>query len=298
MRESTHSDVSAVRVPVLEIGGSHVTAAAIGPGLATVLSRYDVPLHPYGSREELFDAFATAGGQLDAPAKATWGVAIPGPFDYAAGVGRFTGVGKFESLNGVDVGAALRDRLDARDVRFVNDADAFGMGEAVAGAARGYERVVCLTLGSGIGSAFLADGRLVKSGDEVPPSGYVYTVSYEQRGIEDWFSRRALRAAFRQASGRDAEVIQIADLVRHGDPVATQVWRTGFLAMTKALAPWFHRFGAQAVVIGGAIAKSWDVVEPAVVAGFEAAGSAVLVLPAARPDDAALLGAAQWACAG
>ncbi len=78
---------------------------------------------------------------------------MPGPFDYPTGVGRFAGVGKFESLAGVDVGAGLRERLTGRAERlcFLNDADAFAIGEYRAGAARGHQRVVCLTLGTGWG---------------------------------------------------------------------------------------------------------------------------------------------------
>ncbi|MFE7578134.1 ROK family protein, partial [Streptomyces sp. NPDC057521] len=93
-------------VPVLEIGGTHVTAAVIDtasarPAPLTVV-REPVPADaPAG---ELLDAIAAAGARAEAPAGAHWGVAIPGPFDYETGVGRFRGIGKFEALHGVDVG--------------------------------------------------------------------------------------------------------------------------------------------------------------------------------------------------
>ena len=41
---------------------------------------------------------------------------------------------------------------------FVNDAEAFGLGEWRAGAARGRRRAVAITLGTGVGSVFVADG--------------------------------------------------------------------------------------------------------------------------------------------
>jgi polyphosphate glucokinase len=50
----------------------------------------------------------------------------------------------------------------SRDIHFVNDADAAGVAEAQFGAARGVSGlVIMLTLGTGIGSAFLIDGTLV-----------------------------------------------------------------------------------------------------------------------------------------
>lgn len=282
-------------VPVLEIGGSHVTAALVDLDAATVVRREDLGVEPDAGRDDLLGRFATAGQRLGATAGATWGVAIPGPFDYRAGIARFAGVGKFESLNGVDIGAELAGRLDAGALRFVNDADAFGIGEAAVGAARGHRRAVCLTLGSGIGSAFLADGLPVKSGDQVPTEGFVYTLSHAGRPLEDSMSRRALRAAYRQATGQDLDVHQIADLVRAGDPEAARVWGAGFDAMTAAIAPWVRRFAADLVVVGGAIARSWDLVGPALADGFELAEVPVTVVPADRPEDAALFGAARWA---
>ena len=64
-------------------------------------------------------------------AASTLGVAMPGPFDYDTGIGRFHDVGKFDALNGVDVGAALRPRRPGLPpaIAFVNDAAAFAIGE-------------------------------------------------------------------------------------------------------------------------------------------------------------------------
>lgn len=282
-------------IPVLEIGGSHVTAALVDLATARVEGRCDLGVEPDADRATLLERFATAGQHLGLGEGKVWGVAIPGPFDYEHGVGQFTGVGKFESLNGVDVGSALRDQLGAPTIRFVNDADAFGIGEAAVGAARGHARALCLTLGSGVGSTFLADGLPVKSGDQVPSNGYVYTLNHHGRDLEDSMSRRALRTAYRRATGRDVDVAEIAQLVRTGDADAARVWEAGFAAMTGAIAPWIRRFGADLVVVGGAIARSWDLVGPAVTDGFAAASAPVVVVPAARPEDAALFGAARWA---
>lgn len=282
-------------VPVLEIGGSHVTAALVDPATRIVLKRRDLPLPLTAGRDELVGIFLAAARGIDAPARAPWGVAIPGPFDYRRGIGRFAQVGKFDALNGVDLGAALKPELAAGRIRFLNDADAFGIGEVVAGAGRGHDLVVCLTLGTGVGSSFIAGGQPTKSGDQVPPDGFVHVLTHAGRDLEDWMSRRALRRAYANATGRDADVIDIAALARAGDPVALEVWQTAVAAMTATIGPWIRRFGADIVVIGGAIARSWDLVGPLTTAGFAAASAPVEVVPAEHPDDAALFGAARWA---
>jgi glucokinase len=279
----------------LEIGGSHVTAALVAIESAEVLKRCDLPVEPDADRETLLDQFVAAGLDLGAEEGGNWGVAIPGPFDYSGGIGRFQGVGKFESLRGYDLGAALRSRLLTEHVRFVNDAIAFGLGEAYAGAARHYQRALCITLGTGVGSAFVAGRKPVISGPNVPPEGFVHHLKYRGKSLEDFVSRRALRADYRHATGTDLDVQQIAELVRSGDGKATNTWNRAMTVLTTTIAPWAKKFGAEVVVVGGSIAKSWDLVEPGLIAGFSAAAAPVNVVPAELADEAALFGAAHWA---
>ena len=62
---------------------------------------------------------------------------------------------------GLDAEALLSERLEM-PVTVLNDADAAGLAEAQHGAAKGVDGVVILlTFGTGIGSAYLCDGRLV-----------------------------------------------------------------------------------------------------------------------------------------
>jgi polyphosphate glucokinase len=62
---------------------------------------------------------------------------------------------------GTDVAALVRERT-GREALVVNDADAAGLAEVRYGAARGVQgTVLVLTLGTGIGSALVRDGRLV-----------------------------------------------------------------------------------------------------------------------------------------
>lgn len=283
-------------IPVLEIGGTHVTAALVDPAVGEVVPGPDarLPIDGAGSTGEILGAVIACGALLAQPAGQAWGVAIPGPFDYARGIGRFERVGKFDSLNGVDVRAALVDGLRAADVAFVNDADAFLLGEWASGAAKDVERVAGITLGTGVGSAFLAAGRIVDRGPDVPPEGRLDLLSIDERPLEDTVSRRALLAAYRERSASQArsETIDVDELARRaqrGDPVARDVFEGAMAALGRALAPWLDRFEAEMLVVGGSIARSWHLVAPPI---QHALPDAVDVRPAARPDEAALVGAA------
>jgi glucokinase len=279
-------------VPVLEVGGTHVSAALVDPETWSVLSTTRLALDAQAGAEPLLDRFVTAAGLVSADAGAWWGVAMPDPFDYERGIGRFHDVGKFESLNGVDIGAALRSRLRPLPdgVVFVNDADAFALGEWIAGAAAGADRCVGITLGTGIGSGWLADGVVVDPGS--PPGGRAHRLTVDGRPLEDLVSRRAIRRTYAAAGGDPAaDVRQIADAARSGDDRATAVLAECFGALGRALAAPIADFDADVVVIGGSMARSWDLFEPPFRAG---AGSVPLprMVCAAHSGTAPLAGAA------
>ncbi|WP_282085389.1 ROK family protein [Streptomyces tendae] len=293
-----------VPVPVLDIGGTHVTVALVDPtaGRPVVSSVTRRPLRAHDPADGILDAIAHAARELPDGHRPHWGVAVPGPFDYDTGIGRFTGIGKFESLTGVDVGAGLRQRLADRAERlcFLNDADAFAIGEYRAGAAAGHDRALCLTLGTGVGSAFLSAGRPVHDGALVPPGGRVHRLTVAGRPLEETVSRRGIRAHYARlrapGEGGDLpDVQEIAARAGQGNAAAAEALRYAFDALGRALAPWVRRFGATAVVVGGSIARSWDMVRPPLVSGLASAGGAdVPVLPARQSADAPLIGAAHW----
>ncbi|MFI6093092.1 ROK family protein [Streptomyces sp. NPDC051218] len=302
------------RVPVLEIGGTHVTAAVVDMtnGVPVADSLVRRPVSADAGAAEILDSFAAAARHTAAPADAQWGVAVPGPFDYAAGIGRFRGIGKFESLHDVDVGAELRERLpDPRTIRFLNDADAFAIGEHRGGAAEGRSRSVCITLGTGVGSSFLLDGQPVTEGLAVPPDGRAHRITVDGLPLEEVISRRAIRARYARAAGlaqgsQGPDVSDVAALARTGDPQATAVILECFSTLGRALAPWCGAFRADVMVVGGSMAASWDLIGPALReglttgaenAGHEAAAAvaAMDLRSAQRPHDAPLIGAAHWA---
>jgi glucokinase len=290
--------VTSPATPVLEVGGTHVSSALVDADAGALVGpahRRDVDAAAPAS--DLIDAFVRVGRLLVAPDPAAWGVAMPDPFDYRRGIARFDGVGKFDSLRGVDVRALLAERLPGRPrhILFLNDADAFTLGEWAYGAAAGSRRCVGLTLGTGVGSGWLVDGRIVSSGAGVPPDGRAHRLEVDGAPLEDTVSRRAIRRAYQQAGGdTDADVREIAEQARSGVRVASEVLQHAMRALGRALAPRVRDFGADIIVVGGSMARSWDLFGPWFIDGF-GAGPAPPVALARHPEDAALLGAARFA---
>lgn len=260
-------------IGALELGGSHVSSALIDLDSGRVEGSIRVSLDPGASREELLRGLGAAADHVREYEPI--GFAVPGPFDHERGVCLIRGLGKLEALYGIDLREAL-----ALDAVFLNDAEAFLLGEAEAGAARGHERAIGLTLGTGLGSAFLFGGELVREGGEVPPSGDLHTAPFRGGAVEDVISARAIRAS----TGRDPEAL--AQLADEGDAEAVDAFAQFGANLAESLDPWLHAFNPSVVVVGGGIAGAWR---------HFASELPPIAVRAERPEDAALIGAAIWA---
>jgi glucokinase len=260
-----------MNAPVIDVGGTHVTAALADTVRWRTVdgTRQRVPLRSDGTAAEIVATLVSAIRSLGDISAPVLGVSMPGPFDYDKGIGRFHGVAKFAALNGVDVGLALRAALPTPPARiaFVNDASAFAIGEWIGGAAQGAGRVVGITLGTGVGSAFLDHGHVISDGPDVPPSGYAHLLCISGRPLEDVVSRRAIIAAYQSATGSGTagppalDVDTIAHRAADGDNVARSVFDRAIGALGDALRPWLIRFGADVLVVGGGMATSWEIIE-------------------------------------
>ncbi|MGW7545715.1 ROK family protein [Streptomyces sp. NPDC054770] len=293
-------------VSVLEIGGTHVTAADVDTVTRTLVAgrAFGEAVDGQGSAEEILAALVRCATPLTGRSAHRWAVALPGPFDYHSGIGHYEGVGKFDALRGFDLGAALTAALPgATAVHFCNDADAFVLGEWWAGAARGHRRAAGITLGTGVGSCFLHDGRILRHGPGVPPEGRIHTLRYAGRPLEDTVSRRALRHAYGRASGASPpDVRDIARRARHGDRAAASVFTGAFTALGRVLGPILTAFEPTVLVVGGAIAGAWDLIARPLRAGLTDTDPALtgrlVITPAHQPSQAPLLGAAYLATTG
>ena len=292
--------------PVLDVGGTHVQACRVDTMTWTVLPHtvHRTRLDSNGSAEAIIGAMASCAQGLRLRPSETLAVAMPGPFDYAAGVGRFHGVGKFDALAGFDVRRALLARLapPPRELAFMNDAEAFGLGEWLAGSARGHQRAVAITLGSGVGSAFVEAGNIVSSGSSVPPEGHVYRLLIRGRPLEEAVSRRAIVAAFRRAApgaaGADLDVIDIAARALRGDEAAARLFSEAFYLLGTTLAPWLMRFGAEILVVGGGLTGAWPLIGAPLCSGLAETTCHVPVVRSGDTEAATAAGAAWHGTAG
>ena len=283
-------------VLAFDVGGSHVAAALVDLTTLIIESAQSRPLDTRGSAEAVMDAFGEIGAGIlaKAPAGRTAGIAMamPGPFDYQNGICYIRGQEKYDRLYGFDFRRAMTARFPdvlPRAIRFVNDASAALLGEIHAGAAAGADRVIGLTLGTGIGSAFAVGGRIVTAGPGVPSHGYIYCLPWKEGTVEDVLSSRGLQGRYREVSGDTCDAKEIAALAAT-DPQAKKVMEDFGHDLGSVLLPLATNFRPNVIVLGGAIARSAHLFLPIAQEGIEKSGARLKVFHLL--DHAALVGAA------
>ncbi len=281
-----------------DIGGSHICSAVVDLAEGTICGEtVTTPVDSRAGAVEILDAWAgnirQAASSVPGGTVRRIGFAFPGPFDYVRGISLIHGVDKFDRLYGLDIARSMQARLpDACDFRFVNDASAFALGECLGGAARDAGRVVALTLGTGVGSGFVENGRLVESGEEVPANGWVYCLPFGDGIVDDAFSTRWICSRYEQLTGeRIAGAREAAE--RHAaDAAARQLFDEYGERLATFAGPVLRRFRSETLVLGGNIARACPLFGPAMRRRFERDGLAVEIRVSDLMDRAALLGAA------
>lgn len=284
----------------IDVGGSHVSSAVIDVVTGEMVGDVcTTPLDSKGCASEILDAFEenvkAAVMASGAGAVRNVGFAFPGPFDYVRGVSTVHGVDKYEHIYGLDIRASLAPRLaglGVEDFRFVNDASAFALGECIGGAARNADRVLALTLGTGVGSGFVAGRKLVESGDEVPANGWVYSLPFEGTIVDDSFSTRWICRRYKELTGEEVRGAKdVAD--RYADSgAARRLFDEYGGRLAQFAVPVMERFRADALVLGGNISRAYPLFGGPMKAVMDAMGCDVKVLVSSLMDKAALTGAA------
>ena len=281
-----------------DIGGHHIAAALVDGATGGIVQgsyrRRDTDRK--ASPEALIAEWSALIDELDSLAGgrvAGVGVAMPGPFDYARGVAHFQGTDKFEALNGVNVRDALRGRARRPyDIRFLNDATAFAVGCWRMGDAPRTGRAAGLTLGTGLGAAFLEDGIPVIAGEGVPPDGSLWSLPFKAGIADDYVSARWILDQARAVLGLSADgVAEVASLARR-DPAAAAIFEAYGENLAAIAVPWLVSFGAAGVILGGRITGAFDLFAPSLQRTFESVGAAVSIRTHQNTEDAAIVGAA------
>lgn len=146
----------------IDLGGTNIAIGIVDENYNIVL-KDKVPTHTERPTSAIMDDMANLCKSLLERLNLTFsdigsaGIATPGAVDIANGVVRYSPNIKMENY---PIASELKARIPVKDVFVENDANAAALAEAKAGAGKGLDDVVMITLGTGVGGGIVIGGKL------------------------------------------------------------------------------------------------------------------------------------------
>ena len=287
----------------IDVGGTNTKVLLATPDLE-VIDRIDLPTPAHAGGDAIVTVAVQAVRVLLDRHRASLagvGVGAAGVVDATTGTVLVT-ANSFTGWAGYGVTAAVSEALGV-PATLDNDVNAFLLGELAAGAVAGEPDALGMTLGTGVGGALVLGGTLFAgprgaAGEigHVPGFSDVRCTCGQVGHLETIAGARGIADRYAERSGRRVSARAVADAARAGDPDAAAVFATTGWGIARAALLTAGILDVTTVVIGGGVARSWDLLEPAVTAAIAAeppvSGATIRLAQSALGADAVALGAA------
>ncbi len=217
--------------------------------------------------------------------------------------------------NEVPLQRLLEDAL-ALPVVLENDANAVAYGENCFGAGRGLKSLICITLGTGVGGGLILDGKIWRGAFGM--AGEVGHMVIEPDGNKCSCGNRGCLETYASATGivrMARETVHRGDAswdtgnlttetlegaARGGDKAAASLFSSAGRYLGIGVSSLLHILNPEAVIIGGGVARAWDIFYPSMSEEinkrcFREVVERTKIMPASLGDNAGILGAARLA---
>ena len=242
----------------IDLGGTNIKAVAVtADGDVIEHSTCEVEDEAVGALAEIIRQqiaeFERRRGE-----QASWiGIASPGQ-QAPDGLSMASVGGRLHGLEGVVWTELLKAE---HPIPVINDAHAALLGEVWKGAGRGCLDVVLLTLGTGVGGAILAGGRLLTG--HIGRAGHLGHISLNVDGapdiigipgsLEDAIGNSTLAA---RSNGRFTTTRQLVEAYRADDAAASDIWLRSVYQLACAVASIINILDPEVLILGGGIAQA------------------------------------------
>lgn len=292
----------------LDVGGTNLVAAVFDDRF-NMLSRKGIPAGATRSWQEIVGDMASISDDVVKTAGISyediecWGIGMPSCIDRRTGL--LVNAHQFGWKN-VPIHEWLAPLLPL-PVRIDNDANCAAYGEALAGAAKGHQDVVMLTLGTGVGSGIILGGQIFSGHDGMGAELGHTTLVHQgrvcncgMRGcLEAYCSATALIKRGKEVLGSRCDNAEyIFTLARDGHCEALALIDEYVSFLASGLASIATIFRPEVLILGGGVANAGDFLIDRVNAKMESVtynGGTIGVPPVVRAtlgNDAGLIGAA------
>ncbi len=265
----------------IDLGGTNIKVGIVDESY-NIISRSSVKTNLPRPAEGIVDGICEAvqlaldGAGLSIGDINSIGIGTPGAANRSTGTVLYSNNLGFKDT---PLGEMLTKRL-GREIYVENDANAAAYGEYLAGSGKGYENVVVITLGTGVGGGIIIDGKIYTGfnfcGAELGHTVIEYNgrpCSCGRKGcFEAYSSATALITATKKAmeEHKDSKLWEIAgsidnvdgktafDGMRAGDKIACDVVNEYIEYLGCGLTNVVNIFQPQVLLIGGGVCKEGD----------------------------------------
>lgn len=289
-------------VVAVDIGGTSMVLAAVTPQ-GDILDRLELPSAARQGGDKFTEIIAETT-MSRWPGAAAIGVGTAGTVQ--PGTGTIIAAGDtFSNWVGYPFGAQLTGQT-GKPVSVINDVNAFLLGEAQYGAAKGRDDCLAIMLGTGVGGALLVDGTVVNgrrgaAGEigHMPGFGDRPCTCGGTGHLETLAGGRAIARRFARAADLPEDSVTartVALAASNGDTRAQRIFSDAGTAVGLAIAMTATMLDLDMVVLGGGVLKSWTWLAPGIhdtLARYPlVSGAELTVIRSELNGDAVLLGAA------
>lgn len=235
------------------ISGYHISTLIVNIISRNVLkSSYQrVAINSRGNAAEIIDSCSVVIQKaLDSNVKVNKiGIAMPGPFDYERGISYIRNNKKHEALYGLNVKELIAGKLSisTENIRMLNDAASFLKGEVFAGVAQGYEQVIGLALGTGLGTAKLNNGIAEDAG--------LWQSPFLDGMAEDYLSERWFTKRYYELSGINVVNVNELSCFYSGSNTVKAVFKEFAFNLAAFTADFIQSANPQIIVLSGDISR-------------------------------------------
>ena len=243
------------------------------------------------------------------------GFGFPGQVDYKSGIVR--NAPNIPGWNDVPIAKLIEDEFKI-PTRVDNDVRCAALGELNYGAGKGCENLVCITIGTGIGSGLIINGKLVRGASNAAGEiGHIKLRMHDgpvcgcgDSGCLEAFAsgpsivamaeeyiKGGKSTKYREMSGCESlSPFLVAEAAKSGDPVAKRIFAITGEYIGIGLASVVNLLNPERIIVGGGVADAGDLLlEPLKTTlksrAMQIAGSAVEVVPAQLGNTAGVIGA-------
>lgn len=275
----------------IDIGGSHITTGVVDIEDYSVdqQSIKRISIDSESSVENILGGWTqiiNESIQVDRKETIHIGIAMPGPFDYENGISLIKDQTKFKALYKLNIKVELAKRLNIQpsNIKFINDAEAFMQGEVFGGVAKGYNRILGLTLGTGLGSAISLNG--------FSQDAALWDSQFKDGIAEDYLSTKWFTTKFEHLTGKKIEGVKQLALIAQKDKIASSIFAAFGENLSEFLNPLIKENHTEAVVLGGNIAQAYSLFSESLLNNLTQKASKIVVKITELKEHASLIGAA------